>query len=249
MPVGCSWRFHESAAGWRDVEAQSVDINPCMTYERSALEPVDYFSNHRNKLRFPWRLYHAPVIRALTEAVLQSPADDALNVGSGPFIELSLLPKTPHRWTVCDLDPRAIESARALHGDRIVRADVSPRGNALPYPSRSFSLVVAMDVIEHVRKPLEFVRELSRVLRPGGHLFVTTPNYGSESLKIIESTVLELIARLQGFSRKNLHPTRLNESGLRDAIGAVGLQNVDVRRLAFGWALAARARQTENPKD
>ena len=35
-------------------------------------ETVDYFSNHRLKLRFPWRLYHGPIVRALDRFVRAS---------------------------------------------------------------------------------------------------------------------------------------------------------------------------------
>jgi SAM-dependent methyltransferase len=164
-------------------------------------------------------------------------------VGSGPFFELERLPETDHRWTVCDIDPRAIEAARALHGPRIARADVTEAGGKLPYADASFSLVVSMDVVEHVSPPDAFLCELLRVLRPGGHLFLTTPNYGSRSLRWIEATALEAIARAQGFSRKNLHPTRLDRAGLSALLRSAGFAAVQVRPIAFGWVLAASARQ------
>jgi len=34
---------------------------------------IDYFSNHRLKLRFPWRLYHAPIVAALERALRKAP--------------------------------------------------------------------------------------------------------------------------------------------------------------------------------
>jgi hypothetical protein len=75
----------------------------------------DYFSNHQLKLRFPWRLYHDPIVRALDRVIRSSSGPDVLNVGSGPFFELERLDRQGRRFTVCDVDPRAIELASRLH--------------------------------------------------------------------------------------------------------------------------------------
>lgn len=57
-------------------------------------------------------------------------------------------------------------------------------GLHLPYPSASFDLVIMIEVIEHVMQKEELLKELCRVLRPGGHLFLTTPNPESFALKL-----------------------------------------------------------------
>ena len=46
----------------------------------------------------------------------------------------------------------------------------------LPFADASFDWVITFQVIEHIRRDGEFVREIHRVLRPGGQLIVTTPN-------------------------------------------------------------------------
>ena len=40
----------------------------------------------------------------------------------------------------------------------------------------SFDFVISFQVIEHIKRDLELVREVKRVLRPGGKFIVTTPN-------------------------------------------------------------------------
>ena len=44
-------------------------------------------------------------------------------------------------------------------------------------PDESFDTVFSCETIEHVPDPNRALSELSRVLRPGGRLFLTTPNY------------------------------------------------------------------------
>ncbi len=45
----------------------------------------------------------------------------------------------------------------------------------LPLKSNSFDGVICTQVLEHVREPGEVIRELVRVLRPGGHLYLSAP--------------------------------------------------------------------------
>jgi SAM-dependent methyltransferase len=49
-------------------------------------------------------------------------------------------------------------------------------GVTLPHASAQFDLAIAVEVIEHVEHKSHFVSEILRVLRPGGRLFLTTPN-------------------------------------------------------------------------
>ncbi len=49
----------------------------------------------------------------------------------------------------------------------------------LPFEANRFEVVTSMDGIEHLENPFHFVRECARVLTPGGHLIVSTPNVTS----------------------------------------------------------------------
>jgi SAM-dependent methyltransferase len=207
------------------------------------VETVDYFSNHRLKLRFPWRLYHEPIVRELRHALELTDGAEVLNLGSGPFLELAKLPRHNKRFTLCDIDGRALELAKEIHGAALVAVDTVVAGAPLPYPDQRFDAVVSMDVVEHLLDPLPWLEGALRVLKPGGLLFLTTPNYASSSLRVLENTVLEAVARGQGFSRRDLHPSKLDTSKLSALLAAAGARNTRIKRISFGWALAAFARR------
>ena len=48
-----------------------------------------------------------------------------------------------------------------------------------------FDAVVAIEIIEHLENPFRFVRECSKILKPGGLLFLTTPNVEAVSSRLI----------------------------------------------------------------
>jgi ubiquinone/menaquinone biosynthesis C-methylase UbiE len=61
---------------------------------------------------------------------------------------------------------------RSAHLD-FVQADAEH----LPYAGESFDIVISCETIEHLFEPLSALKEMARVCRPGGLLYVTTPNY------------------------------------------------------------------------
>ncbi len=53
--------------------------------------------------------------------------------------------------------------------------DVVADAHRLPFSDRSFAGVVMLDVLHHLERPIEFLKEASRVLEPGGRLAMIEP--------------------------------------------------------------------------
>ena len=71
-----------------------------------------------------------------------------------------------------DVDRLALDEAAAL-GIETHWADVE---QGLPFEDESFDVVVAGELLEHVREPAALVAEVRRVLRPGGTFVGSVPN-------------------------------------------------------------------------
>jgi SAM-dependent methyltransferase len=91
----------------------------------------------------------------------------ALDVGCGAGFVADLLRRLG--WSVVGLD---ISDYRATSGFDFILG----RAETLPFPSESFSIVVSNHVIEHVADAAAHLREVRRVLAPGGFAYVATPN-------------------------------------------------------------------------
>jgi SAM-dependent methyltransferase len=78
-----------------------------------------------------------------------------------------------------DLAPRFADAGHRLAAERglrnlhFTRAD----GQALPFPDASFDMVLSHAVIEHVADAARYMRELARVLKPGGTMYLSTAPY------------------------------------------------------------------------
>ncbi len=98
-----------------------------------------------------------------------------LDVASGSGYGTGLLAKTARRVWAVDIDAPAVFQARhTVRDDNICFLNAD--GRHLPLRAATMDLVVAFEVIEHVRDQPGMVRELARVLKPGGLLLISTPD-------------------------------------------------------------------------
>jgi ubiquinone/menaquinone biosynthesis C-methylase UbiE len=72
-----------------------------------------------------------------------------------------------------DMSADAIRFARSRCDSPMLLGDITQ----VPLESGSVDLVTAFDIIEHVDDDAAALRELARVCRPGGHMFITVPAF------------------------------------------------------------------------
>lgn len=210
-----------------------------------------YFDNHDRRDRFPWVLYHGEINWRIARAVRAAGASPrVLIVGCGlePYVRGG---PPDARYFGCDLDPDAVAQCRETFPDAAERIAVCPSPYELPEAppfSGDFDIVVAKEVIEHVHDPQHWARVLARRVAVGGELVLSTPNYGRWStLPLIERTVLEWIARRDGYSRRDIHPSPFDRRRLAALAPDEGMQLVGVTRALTGWTLLGRWRRVTAP--
>jgi SAM-dependent methyltransferase len=200
----------------------------------------DYFVNHAKARKFPWTLYHRP-LEADLGRFLANVQGTVLVVGCGLLHELDVAPPGV-QFVVADVDERAVEAVLERNDKRIVDGIVVAPEQALTFRNK-FDAIYAKEVVEHVLAWPSWLAGLRRSLVHGGKLWLSTPNYGEPWLPALESTVLELVARRDGFSRREIHPTRFSRRSLDRGLRSAGFVDVDVNvtatRLAItAWAVA-----------
>jgi SAM-dependent methyltransferase len=111
--------------------------------------------------------------------LLQDPAGMTnLDIGADNGVISFLLRQRGGRWYSADLDSNAVSSIRQLVGENVYQLD----GTAAPFSDSMFDQVVIVDFLEHIADDQRFVRELARIVRPGGTLVINVPHLKPYSL-------------------------------------------------------------------
>lgn len=97
-----------------------------------------------------------------------------LEIGCGEGRGVELIAPKADTFTGVDKIPQVIQNLKAKHPEGDFRQMVIPPLAELK--DNTYEVVVSFQVIEHIKKDLNYLREIFRVLKPGGKALITTPN-------------------------------------------------------------------------
>jgi ubiquinone/menaquinone biosynthesis C-methylase UbiE len=146
--------FESTAASWKTV------------YSDQRLLPAIYRDRHNTALGW-------------IEHLALHPSARILEVGCGAGLMTSALARNGHTVDALDSTMAMLRMTRNEAADRGVQGRIrvhSADVHALPFQGRTFDLVIAIGVIPWLHSERLALREMQRVLKPGGYLLVTADN-------------------------------------------------------------------------
>jgi SAM-dependent methyltransferase len=119
--------------------------------------------------------------RSLEGAVGDLAGRRILEIGAGCGAFMAYGSREGLRAVGVEIDPAIAALARELAQGNGMAAPalLVAAGEALPFRSGSFEVIFSNSVLEHVRDPVQVLREAVRALRPGGRLHFIVPSYAS----------------------------------------------------------------------
>ena len=122
-----------------------------------------------------WHIGRRRILADFVEAICREVTDRQpriLDVGCGTGANLIMLSKYGDAEGV-DISEDALAFCRERGLDKVKLG----AGEELPYEDDTFDLVTAFDVVEHMDDDLAGLREMRRVLRPGGRVLLFVPTF------------------------------------------------------------------------
>lgn len=120
--------------------------------------------------RFWWFVAMREITDAIVASEIKGRHLTILDAGCGTGYNVSHYERAGHTVFALDIAPEAIAGVRRRGFLKVCQASVA----GIPYASASFDFVFSFDVLSQVPVPSaeEAIREMYRVLKPGGYLFV-----------------------------------------------------------------------------
>jgi SAM-dependent methyltransferase len=204
------------------------------------LDRQNAFRDRYRAMRPGWRS-SGEQLEAVVRAHLK-PQSNVLDLGCGRGGVVELFWSDVAVAVGLDPDVPSLAEHRAP-GMPVIRG----RGEHLPFAAQSFDVIVCLWVLEHLESPEVVLREVRRVLRPGGHFVFLTPNLRNPLLlmnrmaKALPQLQRRIVPRLYGRVEADTFPVRYRantEAAIRAQAARCGLEVATLRAISDPTYLA-----------
>lgn len=159
------------------------------------------------------------ILDRICEAADMTKGSRALDVACGPGIVVEALARRGGDVVGCDMTPAMLEkaAARARKAGLNNAAFVPGHAEALPFENEHFDVVVSRSAVHHFSNPAAAIREMARVLKPGGRCITVDVTSAEARDDGDLHNALEII-------RDPSHVRMLPRTELHRQLGEAGLQ-------------------------
>ncbi|MCC6466549.1 MAG: class I SAM-dependent methyltransferase [Planctomycetes bacterium] len=171
------------------------------------MNPDEYDAMAAVEERHWWFRGRLAVVRAFLRRFV--PPGRGLDCSCGTGMTLSRL--APWVQVGADLEPLALRHTRARNHPSLLRADLT----RLPVQPQAFDVLTCLDTLEHIPDDDAALREIQRVLKPGGYALIPVPAHPW---------------MFSAHDRALHHVRRYRRAELRDKVRAAGLE---LRKLRY----------------
>jgi SAM-dependent methyltransferase len=159
-----------------------------------------------------------------------SRSSHVLDLGAGAGIVKQMnFKEVAGRVCGIDVDPRVVDNP-FLDEAQVASAE------QIPYPDKTFDVVFADNVLEHLTDPERVFREVHRVLRPGGRFLAKTPNrrhYVALMARLSPHWFHRAYNRLRGRSIVDTFPTRYLANSPRAIVELASKSGLEIETLSL----------------
>lgn len=100
-----------------------------------------------------------------------------LDISAGVGVVANRIKEKYNAELLCnDLSPKAL-SILNKNGHKTISFDLDENKKTYPLPNAEFDAVISLATIEHILDIDHFLSEINRILKDGGYLYISAPNY------------------------------------------------------------------------
>jgi SAM-dependent methyltransferase len=171
------WECRQCTLRFTQHVPSAEDIGPYYQSE-------NYISHTDTRQGMVNRLYH--IVRRRTLKTKQQLVESVAGVKSGRLLDVGagtgafLHHMQRQGWQVNGLEPDPAARERAATQYQL---NLLPPDQLWQMPEGSMDIITLWHVLEHVHRLQDYLMQLKKLLKPGGHLLIAVPNYTSRDAK------------------------------------------------------------------
>ncbi len=156
-----------------------------------------------------------------------------LDFGFGEGYFLSLCSKDGWEVYGVDTNPEFVDHVKLHYGIGKVAGSIEDAH----YPEDYFDVITCWNVLEHVKDPYRTLKEIYRILRPNGVIFLRFPNASFHiPCRLLFVALYKGWSRVKGFNQSVIHRYSYDKTTIYQYLRNSGFDSIEVNNSVSKWS-------------